>query len=215
MSKDPAVLFYTSDFLSGTSFFTDEECGQYIRLLCQQHQLGYIPESHLLKICGSLQSPVAIKFIKDENGNYINERMKIETDKRKAFSESRRKNVEKRYRKSTLVPTYVSTSDLHMENENGNEDRIKDKENNNTLFQVFWAIYPRKEGKGTAIKAWNKISSPVETLQLILDAIKWQIESNQWKKDNGQYIPMPSTYLNQQRWLDEKKLIEKRPYYAR
>ena len=36
--KDPAFLFYSSDFLSGTMLMTDEEIGQYIKLLCLQHQ---------------------------------------------------------------------------------------------------------------------------------------------------------------------------------
>ncbi len=76
-----------------------------------------------------------------------------------------------------------------------------------TLFLEFWSSYPRKEGKGAAYKSWMKISSPGETLQLILIALEWQKQTEQWKKDNGQYIPMPATYLNQQRWLDEKHKI--------
>lgn len=36
--KDPAFLFYSSDFLSGTMLMTDEEIGQYIKLICLQHQ---------------------------------------------------------------------------------------------------------------------------------------------------------------------------------
>ena len=76
-----------------------------------------------------------------------------------------------------------------------------------TLFLEFWSSYPRKEGKGAAIKAWRKIKSPKETLQLILIALEWQKQTEQWTKENGQYIPMPATYLNQQRWLDEKHKI--------
>ena len=40
MSKDPAILFYTQDFLVGTMMMSDEQVGQYIRLLCLQHQKG-------------------------------------------------------------------------------------------------------------------------------------------------------------------------------
>lgn len=90
--KDPAVLFYTKDFLTGTSFFSDAERGQYIRLLCEQHQNGHIPENHMLTICFSLGSPVAKKFIKDSDGNYYNERMEIEILKRQKFCESRSLN---------------------------------------------------------------------------------------------------------------------------
>jgi hypothetical protein len=51
MSKDPAILFYTSDFLTGTFTMTDEQVGKYIRLLCLQHQKGSLTEKDMLKIC--------------------------------------------------------------------------------------------------------------------------------------------------------------------
>ena len=47
MNKDPAFLFYTSDFLTGTMFMTDEEVGVYIRLLCVQHQHGGLIEKDI------------------------------------------------------------------------------------------------------------------------------------------------------------------------
>jgi hypothetical protein len=90
--KDPAVLFYTKDFLTGTAFFSDAERGQYIRLLCEQHQNGHIPENHMVSVCFSLASPVVKKFIIDSDGNYYNERMEEEIIKRMQFTESRRLN---------------------------------------------------------------------------------------------------------------------------
>lgn len=93
--KDPAVLFYTKDFLTGTSFFSDAERGQYIRLLCEQHQNGHIPENHMVSVCLSLGSPVVKKFVQDKDGMYYNERMDIEIEKRRQFTESRRINGEK------------------------------------------------------------------------------------------------------------------------
>ena len=38
MAKDPAVLFYTQDFLVATITMTNEQKGKYITLLCLQHQ---------------------------------------------------------------------------------------------------------------------------------------------------------------------------------
>ncbi|MGW8324138.1 MAG: GIY-YIG nuclease family protein [Desulfobacterales bacterium] len=97
MGKDPAVLFYTSDFLSGTSFFTKSQRGEYITLLCEQHQLYSIPEEHLIEVCGSLESPVAKKFKKDTDGTWFNIRMREETIKRQKYCDSRRKNINNRY----------------------------------------------------------------------------------------------------------------------
>lgn len=71
-------------------------------------------------------------------------------------------------------------------------------------FSVFWEKYPKKVGKEAARKAWSKIKNSAEVLGLCVEALAWQVESEQWQKDGGQYIPNPATYLNQQRWLDEK-----------
>jgi uncharacterized protein YdaU (DUF1376 family) len=92
MAKDPAVLFYTSDFLSGVSFLSMEQRGQYITLLCEQHQNGHIPEHHITSIGVSLESPVMLKFVKDEYGCYYNVRMDDEKEKRSNYCRSRGEN---------------------------------------------------------------------------------------------------------------------------
>ena len=86
-----------------------------------------------------------------------------------------------------------------IENENENTNVIKDEK-----FLEFWKVYPKKVGKGDAEKAWNKIKEPSKILELIIKALEWQTKSDQWKKENGQYIPNPSTYLNRRHWEDEK-----------
>ena len=85
MAKDPAVLFYTGDFLTGTIDLTDQQCGKYIRLLCVQHQkeTNEIPESYFNeKVQNDTQ--ITNKFTKTETG-YFNERMRLETNKRKKY----------------------------------------------------------------------------------------------------------------------------------
>ena len=67
-------------------------------------------------------------------------------------------------------------------------------------FDVFWNAYPKKVGKEAARKAFAKVKVPVETLTA---AIQRQKGSDQWSRDNGQYIPNPATWLNQGRWEDE------------
>jgi hypothetical protein len=90
--KDPAVLFYTQDFLTGTFLMTDAQVGKYIRLLCLQQQNGGLSEKEMLKICGEKDDEIWAKF-ECENGHYFNKRMLIETKKRKEFTEGRLKNL--------------------------------------------------------------------------------------------------------------------------
>ena len=67
-------------------------------------------------------------------------------------------------------------------------------------FAVFWSAYPKKVGKKSARKAFDHVSEPVESL---VTAIKRQECSAQWSRDGGQYIPNPTTWLNQERWEDQ------------
>jgi hypothetical protein len=117
--KDPAILFYTSDFLSGTMTMTNEQVGAYMRLLCLQHQKGELSEKDMLFICGTRDEDIWNKFEKSESGTYFNSRLRFEIERRKAYSESRRNNRKKK----DISKTYVE----HMENENENVNRTKKK----------------------------------------------------------------------------------------
>jgi len=73
-------------------------------------------------------------------------------------------------------------------------------------FDEFWQAYPRKEGKGAARKAFAK-AIRLTTLETMLTALRWQRTQPNWVKAGGQYIPHPSTWLNQERWDDEPTTI--------
>lgn len=70
-------------------------------------------------------------------------------------------------------------------------------------FDAFYAAYPRHEGKAAALKAWNKLKPDIVLQTKMGKALAAQKQSQQWLKNNGQYIPMPSTWLNGKRWEDE------------
>lgn len=123
MSKDPAFLFYSSDFLTGTLLMSMEQKGKFITLLCIQHQKGHLSEKDMLHICGSYDEDVFTKFQKDEQGKFYNIRLEEEVDKRKAYSESRRNNRKKKEDMNNTSSSYVE----HMENENEIEDLIVKK----------------------------------------------------------------------------------------
>ena len=69
-------------------------------------------------------------------------------------------------------------------------------------FLTFWTIYPRKVGKPAALKSWLRQKPPIGA---VLAALEWQRGDEQWVKDGGQFIPHPSTYLNNRRWEDERQ----------
>ena len=72
-----------------------------------------------------------------------------------------------------------------------------------TGFAEFWSAYPLKKAKATAEKAWAKLKPGADLQAAILSAIAAHKLSADWQRDGGQYIPHPTTWLNQRRWEDE------------
>ncbi len=178
--KDPAILFYTSDFIAGTLTMTDAQRGKYIILLCLQHQKGYLTEKDMLNICKTYDEDIWIKF-KENDGKFYNERMLFETNRRINYSESRRKN------RSNICKSY----DEHMENENINEDRIKDE------FENFWDLYAKKQDRIKCERKWKQLTD--EERQNCIKAIPEYVKSTPDK----QFRKNPATYLNNKSWENE------------
>ena len=213
MGKDPAFLFYSSDFLTGTMFMTDEQVGKYIRLLCAQHQTGHLTEEHMLNICKTYDKHIFDKFKKDDRGSYYQPRLEDEINKRKLYSQSRSENRKGKSKSKKDMKNISSSYVKHMENENEiininiNDNKSSNKKGAKEIllerFEEFWALYPKKVGKGKAKESWLK-KKPSETLhQKILAAVESAKNSREWLSENGKYIPHPTTWLNQERWDDE------------
>lgn len=73
---------------------------------------------------------------------------------------------------------------------------------NDAEFDRFWEAYPRKQAKGAARKAFAKARKKV-SLGVMLAAVEAQKTSWEWTKEGGQYIPCPSSWLNQEQWANE------------
>jgi len=71
-----------------------------------------------------------------------------------------------------------------------------------STFDRFWAEWPRRDGKKPAWDKWcsKKCWTRIEE---ILTAVRRQKGSKQWTKDGGDFIPLPATWLNQERWEDQ------------
>lgn len=75
-------------------------------------------------------------------------------------------------------------------------------------FGEWWKAYPKKVAKPASIRAWKRKikEKALPELEVLLGKLCEQKNSEQWQKDNGEFIPHPSTYLNQHRWEDETHL---------
>lgn len=80
--------------------------------------------------------------------------------------------------------------------------------NNKTIddyFNMFWTIYPYRVGKNK-VQEWfvrHKKDITEEFMDYIIKSIELQKTSINWTDKNGQYIPLPMTWLNRGGWNDE------------
>jgi hypothetical protein len=78
----------------------------------------------------------------------------------------------------------------------------EEKRRSNTFAQ-FWAAYPRKRSKGDAERAWKALSPSEQLTDIILQAVERAKTTDQWRRESGQFIPYPATWLRAKGWEDE------------
>ena len=76
------------------------------------------------------------------------------------------------------------------------------KEETYDYFSDFWREYPKKDKKIPAQKIFARLKMNDELMSKIMDSLYRFIESEQWTKENGKYVPLPTTWLNERRWED-------------
>ena len=117
----------------------------------------------------------------------------------------------------TTKSTKVNDSNLPKKLRNTKETLTKEtiQKKGEDVFDIFWKAYPKKIGKQVAWSSFNKLKADEKLLKTILQDIVFRKTTAEWLKNNGMFIPYPTTYLNQRRWEDEDKgtIPIKKPYY--
>lgn len=180
MAKDPAFLFYPSDFLTGTMFMSHEQIGIYIRLLCSQHQHGGVIDKISFNSLVGNNEIVRAKFIEIDLGFY-NQRLADEMEKRNKKSNNISKAVKEVWEKrkeSNAIPSKNNAIPkeskkkgnrilMGIVNENVNENEIEDyfvlngysKELANKFYLHYQPDWTDSNGK--KVKDWKKKAQTV------------------------------------------------------
>lgn len=90
-------------------------------------------------------------------------------------------------------------NNIYINNIIDNKKKIIIKEK----FETFWKAYPKKLNRAKALTWFEKHLPDDETFNTIMIKLEMFKNTDQWQKDNGQYIPYATTWLNQKRWEDE------------
>ena len=146
MSKDPAFLFYSTDFYEGTRTMLPEERACFIDLMIYQHQRGFIPNDikRVLLYCNGINEATLIatleaKFKLTDKG-WVNEKLEQVILERIEFSNKQSLNgtVGQFWKKAKAIlskSNYSKLKDL-LYNKSNNEifEIIKDKEINEAML---------------------------------------------------------------------------------
>lgn len=101
------------------------------------------------------------------------------------------------------VDSNISKIDFSKGNKTITTTRAKSAHPRDTpLFSAFWQAYPRRIGKGAARAAFERATKFADANDLVQAAIKFSEHCQETGKE-PQYIPHPSTWLNQERWEDD------------
>lgn len=71
-------------------------------------------------------------------------------------------------------------------------------------FARFWKLYPKKKDKTKAIREWNKLRADRNLMKTMTAALRRQMASEEWTRENGRAIPYPCRWLSHRRWEDEE-----------
>lgn len=83
-------------------------------------------------------------------------------------------------------------------NENSEIEVLDQKE---MWFESFWEIYPKHQDKKKAKQKFLKLCTNEKEYKAIMDGLRNILPV--WAKKDTKYIPMPTTWLNGERWNDE------------
>lgn len=188
MGKEFLPIFL--DFNETTQDLDDAQCGRLIRALvdyangndCELEGMELMAFRFLK---GSIDRNAKLSAIRAEAGSKGGKQTQANASKNKQTKANESKQKQ---------------NDINNNNDTNNKINNDIKE---SRFARFWSVYPRHVAKPNARKAFDKINPDDGLLETMIQAIEQQKRSDQWSRDNGQYIPHPATWLNQRRWEDE------------
>jgi len=176
MAKDPALLWYPSDYVSGTMGMTFEEKGAYMDLLMMQFNHGHLSERQITNHIGVvIWEVIKSKFDLDDKGLYFKKRIDEEKEKRMNFTKSRRNNI-----KGNNQYTGKGNNEGHIEGHmTSHMENININGNENIIVKILNLInteIPEAEGANqiTGPMLFDKLDQFIKTYPTFQDLSIWK-----------------------------------------
>ena len=106
--------------------------------------------------------------------------------------------IQQRYVTKTEVNVTASTQ------RKLNQIKLNQIKQNQTkeLFEKVWSVYPKKFKKQEALEEFCSLNVSAELADRMVKSIKQQKGQENWKIENGRYIPFLVNWLKNRRWED-------------
>ena len=104
--------------------------------------------------------------------------------------------------RATIEPKKQRNKETIREIHSSNQDSAEVLNDVDYWFDEFWKVYPRKQSKKDAKRAFTKACKTEEQYRTIMAGLRSVIETD-WNGKDPKYIPHPATWLNGRRWEDE------------
>ena len=166
---------------------------------------GFVEHFMVLRMTGATQQDLGVLELNglvkifDENVLWIKDWKENNYIQKDRYQQSKYLQM---YNLDTICIQDVSTGKDSIV-KNSIYNNIPKKEDYESLFEVFWGAYPKKVDKKNAKEKFKRLKPTEEMVNKMVEQIERLKNSNSWKKDDGKFIPYPSTWLNGRRWEDE------------
>jgi hypothetical protein len=130
-------------------------------------------------------------------------RKEIQEKKRNAgikSGEARRQTNTTRTGVQQVFEQNANKKELELEVE---QEKIKPLAIASPLFDEFWQLWPRREGKANAVKAWQKATKKITESDLLEKARAYVTSPT---LPQAQFVPHAATWLNGERYNDEPQV---------
>lgn len=226
--KRPSFQFYPSDWLRDTALrsCSNGARGLWIDMICFMHEgnpYGYLKVGNKVILPANLARMVGLTldevegYLKelsdanvydvDEEGAICSRRMIRDENLRKTRAEGGKLGGNPKLKDNQKVNLTPNLQDESKVKQNPTPSSSSSSSSSidkySPSFEKFWLAYPKKEGKKKAFESWKHAKVDTGKLATILEAIERQKKSEKWTTENGRFIPMPVTWINQARWEDE------------
>ena len=101
----------------------------------------------------------------------------------------------------TKTEVNVTASTQRKENQT-KENKIKQNKTRE-LFEKVWSVYPKQFKRQEALEEFYSLNVSAELADRMVKSIEQQKGQENWKIENGRYIPFLVNWLKNRRWEDE------------